>query len=56
MAIAWLGLGDNERALASLEKALEDRSPRLLFLSVEPRFDPLRSDPGFKALLSLIKQ
>jgi len=51
VAIAWLGLGDNNRALASLEKALEERSPRLLFLSVEPRFDPLRSHVRFQALM-----
>ena len=50
MAIAYLGLGDKNRALASLEKAVEERSPRLLFLMVEPRFDVLRSDPRFQAL------
>ena len=54
VAIAWLGLGDNERALASLEKAIEDRSPRVLFLMVEPRFDPLRSDPRFQAMLKRV--
>jgi TolB-like protein/DNA-binding winged helix-turn-helix (wHTH) protein/tetratricopeptide (TPR) repeat protein len=54
LAIGWLGLGDNKRALASLEKALEERSPRLLFLSVEPRFDPLRSDAGFQALIKRV--
>jgi TolB-like protein/DNA-binding winged helix-turn-helix (wHTH) protein/tetratricopeptide (TPR) repeat protein len=54
MAIAWLGLGDKERALASLERAIEDRSPRLLFLTVEPRFDPLRSDPRFAVLIKRV--
>jgi TolB-like protein/DNA-binding winged helix-turn-helix (wHTH) protein/tetratricopeptide (TPR) repeat protein len=54
MAVAWLGLRDNERALASLETAVEDRSPRLLFLMVEPRFDPLRSHPRFERLLQRI--
>jgi hypothetical protein len=51
MALAWLGLGDHDRTLASLETSVEDRSPRLLFLSVEPRFDPLRSNARFKALV-----
>jgi TolB-like protein/DNA-binding winged helix-turn-helix (wHTH) protein/tetratricopeptide (TPR) repeat protein len=51
MALAWLGLGDHDRTLASLETAVEDRSPRLLFLSVEPRFDPLRSNTRFQALV-----
>ena len=54
MAIAWLGSGDDEPALASLEKALEERSPRLLFLSVEPRFDPLRSDSRFQTLIKRV--
>jgi Flp pilus assembly protein TadD len=51
MALAWLGLGDPDRCLASLEQSVEDRSPRLLFLSVEPRFDPLRSNPRFQAVV-----
>jgi len=51
MALAWLGLGDHDRALASLERSVEDRSPRLLFLSVEPRFDPLRSSARFQVLV-----
>ena len=51
MALAWLGLGDYDRTLASLERSVEDRSPRLLFLSVEPKFDPLRSNARFQALV-----
>jgi TolB-like protein/DNA-binding winged helix-turn-helix (wHTH) protein/Tfp pilus assembly protein PilF len=51
MAIAWLGLGDKERTLAALEKAVADRSPRLLFLMVDPRFDAVRSDPRFQTLI-----
>jgi TolB-like protein/DNA-binding winged helix-turn-helix (wHTH) protein/tetratricopeptide (TPR) repeat protein len=54
MAMAWLGLGDYERSLALLERAVEDRSPRLLFLMVEPRFDPLRSHARFQALIKRI--
>jgi Flp pilus assembly protein TadD len=54
LALAWLGLGDHDRTLASLERAVEDRSPRLLFLSVEPRFDPLRSSARFQALVRRI--
>jgi Flp pilus assembly protein TadD len=50
MAIAWLGMDDRDRAFAGFETALTDRSPRLLFLSVDPRFDPLRRDARFQAL------
>ena len=51
MAIAFLGLGDRERTLAYLETAVEERSPRLLFLTIDPRFDRLRSDSRFQRLL-----
>ena len=54
MALAFLGVEDHARALSYLERALEDRSPRLLFLMVEPRFDPLRSEPRFQALVSRV--
>jgi TolB-like protein/DNA-binding winged helix-turn-helix (wHTH) protein/tetratricopeptide (TPR) repeat protein len=50
LAIAYLGLGDHNRVLASLERAFDERSPRLLFLGVEPRFDALRSDARFQKL------
>jgi TolB-like protein/DNA-binding winged helix-turn-helix (wHTH) protein/Flp pilus assembly protein TadD len=54
MAIAWLGVSDNSRTLSSLEKALEDRSPRLLFLNVDPRFAPLRTDDRFRGLIQRV--
>ncbi len=47
----YIGLGDKEQALTSLEKAYADRSMILTFLKVDPEFDSLRSEPRFKALL-----
>ena len=47
----YIGLGDKEQALASLEKAYADRSMLLTFLKVDPEFDSLRSDRRFKDLL-----
>jgi serine/threonine protein kinase/tetratricopeptide (TPR) repeat protein len=44
-------LGDFDHAFSLLEKAYSERDNRLQYLKVEPRFDPLRSDPRFKALL-----
>jgi tetratricopeptide (TPR) repeat protein len=50
LALVHAGLGENGRALEWLERAGEERSPRLVFLSVEPAFDGLRGDPRFAAL------
>ncbi|MFN0277841.1 MAG: winged helix-turn-helix domain-containing tetratricopeptide repeat protein [Pyrinomonadaceae bacterium] len=51
LAFHSIELGRNEDALAYLEKAfVEDRSS-LVTLKVNPRYDPLRSDPRFDDLL-----
>lgn len=50
-AVVYVGLGEKEQALESLEKAYAERNKWLVFLKVEPSFDPLRSEPRFKSLL-----
>ena len=50
-ALIHVGLGENDAALRWLEKAYQDRNGWMPFLQVEPRFDPLRSDPRFQDLL-----
>lgn len=52
LALAELGIGETDRALALLAQAVEERCPRAAFLGVDPRFDALRSDPRFKTLLA----
>ena len=49
-AIIRLGLGDRDRALADLARAFTERTGFLVFLRVEPMFDPLREDPRFREL------
>lgn len=51
MAILYTGLGDKEQAFAQLEMAYQERNAWMMFLKVEPVFDPLRSDPRFADLL-----
>jgi tetratricopeptide (TPR) repeat protein len=49
-AIIYVGLGEKRQALDGLEKAYAARSQWLTLLKVDKMFDPLRSEPRFKAL------
>jgi tetratricopeptide (TPR) repeat protein len=51
VAVIHAGLGDTERALALLEQGYAKRSPRMVYLNVDPRLDDIRSDPRFATLL-----
>lgn len=51
LAMIYAGQGENKRALEELQKAYENRSPWLIHLNVEPRFNKLRSAPEFIDLL-----
>jgi TolB-like protein/Tfp pilus assembly protein PilF len=55
IAQIYLGLGDNEQAFAWLQKACDERSVWLIWLGVDPKFDPLRSDPRFEELRKKIR-
>ena len=48
---AYLGLGDNEQAMAWLERAYQEQSNILQLVKVFPYFDPLRGDPRFVDLV-----
>src|SRR6185503_13641901 len=50
-AVIYAGLGNKDQTFAWLDKAVEDRSFFLIWLKVEPLFDPLRDDPRFHNLL-----
>jgi TolB-like protein/tetratricopeptide (TPR) repeat protein len=50
-ALVYIGLDEKEEAFAWLEKAQHDRYWMMAFLKVDPRLDPLRSDPRFQDLL-----
>ena len=53
LAQAYTALRRKDQAFAWLEKAYELRSgvDEMIFLTIDPRFDPLRSDPRFDAFL-----
>jgi TolB-like protein/Tfp pilus assembly protein PilF len=51
LAFVYLALGERDQALALLEAALAERSPTLVWVQVDPRFDALRTEPRFVSLL-----
>jgi TolB-like protein/DNA-binding winged helix-turn-helix (wHTH) protein/Tfp pilus assembly protein PilF len=55
LAMAYIGVGDNDAALSSLEKAYAERSNLLTALKVEPFYDPLRENPRFQELLRRVE-
>jgi TolB-like protein len=54
VAVLCYVLGEKDEAFTWLEKALEDRDMRLCRVKVEPKWDALRSDPRFVAVLKRI--
>jgi TolB-like protein/Flp pilus assembly protein TadD len=51
IAMIYYGLEDREEALRWLERGVEQRDPKMVFLSVERKWNPLRPDRRFQALL-----
>lgn len=54
IATIQIALGEKERAFEWLEKAFENRDIDLIWLKVNPVFDPLRSDPRLTKLLERV--
>ena len=50
-ALAHLGLSEVDAAFEWLDRAFEERDGSLILVTASPEFDPLRSDPRFRALL-----
>jgi TolB-like protein/Flp pilus assembly protein TadD len=54
IATVQLGLGDRDATFALLEHAVQTHAGGLVFLAVDPRYDPVRRDPRFQNLLRRI--
>ena len=55
MALAYIGLGEPDRAIEWLEKAYEDRDHALVTLKGDPAYASLHDNPKFVALLKKMK-
>jgi TolB-like protein/Tfp pilus assembly protein PilF len=51
LAIIHLGVDDVDGAIAWLRKACDDHAGWMIYLSVDPRLDPIRADHRFQELL-----
>jgi tetratricopeptide (TPR) repeat protein len=54
IALVYNGLGDRDEALSLLERACDERDVRLTLLKVDPRWDSLRDNARFVAILKRI--
>lgn len=54
VALFYSRYGGKDMAFPWLEKAYERRSHRMIFVAVDPAFDPLHTDPRFAGLLRRI--
>ncbi len=54
IATVYLALGEEDEAVAWLEKAYEERDVHLGFLKIAPKWDSFRSDPRFVAILKRV--
>jgi TolB-like protein/Flp pilus assembly protein TadD len=52
LALVHAGLGDHETAFAWLDRAFDAHDVHLIYLPVDPKWDPYRSDPRFESLLT----
>lgn len=51
VALIYLGLDEIDKTFEWLEKAYEERDSNLIYVTVPPPFDHIRSDPRYKQLL-----
>ena len=52
IALVHAGLGEREAVMEWLAKAYDARDVHLIYLPVDPKWDPYRADPRFQALLT----
>jgi len=54
LAMGYAAVGDLDRAFAALERAVQQRSGGLLYIHMDPGYDPLRADSRYEQLVRRI--
>jgi len=54
IAMVYYGLGNHDEAITWLENAVEERDPRVVFLTMDPKWKNFRGDTRFEDLLHRI--
>jgi serine/threonine protein kinase/tetratricopeptide (TPR) repeat protein len=54
LAMGYAAMGDADRAFACLERAFQSRSAGLIYLHLDPAYQPLSGDPRFADLMKRI--
>ena len=51
IAMGYAALGERDKAFEWFERAIEEKNEWMIWFGVEPKLDPLRSDPRYQRLL-----
>jgi hypothetical protein len=54
IALAYIGIGEQETALEWLEKGVEEQCGWRIFYGVDPKLEVLASDERFRAILARV--
>jgi DNA-binding winged helix-turn-helix (wHTH) protein/Flp pilus assembly protein TadD len=54
MALLYEALGERDNAISELERIVEENSPTVYMMDVDPKMDSLRTDPRFPALRNIL--
>jgi serine/threonine-protein kinase len=54
LAMGYAALGEMEKAFGCLDRALAERSSGLVYVHIDPGFDPLRDEPRYAALVERV--
>jgi len=55
MARVYVGLGMKDQAIDLIERASEQHDPNMVWMKEDPRMDPIRSHPRYKAVLQRLR-